>query len=183
MVGTKEVPKRILKAEKAKAVSAKNKKIKKLHIVLALVALYGVVVIIAAIGSYNQTNREKSATQAKTAAEQARLAADPVNINGIYNALNKERSSTGAPALSTVSNLVTAAQQYCRNMVNDGYFDYKDPKTGKSANDFISANAGNLYLKTYVASIFSVDPKADTSTDAVNLAVKNQATNLNNPSI
>lgn len=114
-------------------------------------------------------------------AEQARLAADPVTVSGVYNALNKERATVGAPALSTLTNLTTAAEQQCNDFVTAKYFDYKNPATGKESGTFIKDNVGDLYLKTYTASIFSAIPASQTATDAVNGAISKQAENLNDP--
>ncbi len=122
-----------------------------------------------------------NAAEAARVAEQARLSADPVTVSGVYSAHNKERAAAGAPALATLPNLTTSAEQMCNDMVAGKYFDYKNPASGKDSNSFITDNAGDLYLKNYVSSIFSAMPSSQTATDAVKAAVANQATNLNSP--
>ena len=114
-------------------------------------------------------------------AEQARLAADPITVSGVYNALNKERAAVGAPALSTLTNLTTAAEQQCNDFVAAKYFDSKNPITGKDSNSFITDNAGDLYLKTYVSNFFSAIPANQTASDAVKFAISIRAEHLNNP--
>jgi uncharacterized protein YkwD len=138
------------------------------------------VVVLFVIGTVRET-RAENARKAAVAAEQARLAADPITSAGVYTAVNKERVTVGTHALATVGNLTTAAGQLCSDMVTSGYFDYKNPITGKAANDFITDNTGDLYLKTFVSSIFSGQPTTQTATDIVGQAAKAQAVNINNP--
>lgn len=141
----------------------------------------GIILILAVMGVVSSINATREMARL-AAQESARLAADPVTIPFIYNALNKERATTGAGALTSIQNLTTAAEQLCADMVTNRYFDYKNPTTGKSANDYIVDNVGDYYFKTYVASIFSALSTTETATDAVARAVSTQATNLNNPS-
>jgi hypothetical protein len=83
----------------------------------------------------------------EAAARQAQLTADPLTTGAFFTALNKERMAAGAPALSTLQNLVSAAEQHCNDMVSANYFDFKNPVTGKDINGFIKENAGDLYFK------------------------------------
>lgn len=166
--------------------SAQNKtkkslsKIDKIFLVLAvvIVGFFIAIVIIGVINSVNAENKRKVAE----AAEQARIAADPLTTNGVYTALNKERTTTGAQALSTIPNLTTASEQMCNDMVAYKYFDYKNPTTGKEANSFVKDNGGDLYLPSFVMTIFSGNFQTQTSSDIVAAAISSQATNLNNPS-
>lgn len=113
-------------------------------------------------------------------ARQVELDKDPINANTVYNSLNKERAAAGASALSTTLNLTIAAEQMCADMSNADYFDYKNPTSGKEANSFITDNAGDLYLKRYVSSIFRGDLQK-TAAEVVREAVAQQASNLTNP--
>lgn len=163
-------------------ISAKNNKgfVKRHKIasfIAGIVVLCVVVVITAGIIS---AQKQADAQRKAVAARQARLKADPVTVDGIYNSLNKERATTGAKPLASNDNLTAAAEQYCGDMVKYKYFDYKNPKTGKKANSFIEGHMGSYYFKTYVSSIFSAMPKTQTATDSVMEALKNQSTNLNN---
>lgn len=146
-------------------------------IIGALVLLFCSALVVGAISTVNQENRIKAAA----AAEQARLAADPITVPNIYTALNKARAGVGSSALGNLPNLTTAAEQYCNEMVINKYFDYKNPASGKEANTFIKDNAGSLYLRNYVASIFKAVPSRQTASDAVQAAVAAQSTNINNP--
>jgi len=148
---------------------------------ITLLVIYALIAIPIGITDAIHQNDEKKKQEAAFAAEQARLAADPVTIPNIYNALNKSRSASGASALSSLPNLTTAAQQFCNDMVANKYFDYKNPLTGKDANGSIKDNIGNLYFKNYVASIFKASPGSQTAADAVNAAVAAQSTNISNP--
>jgi hypothetical protein len=66
-------------------------------------------------------------------------------------------------------------------MVANKYFEYKNPTTGKESNSYIVDNAGNLYFKNYVSTLFSAIPANQTAADAVKAAVANQAMYLNSP--
>jgi hypothetical protein len=155
---------------------SKKQKIILWSIPFSVVMLASILIVVVSVNSRNQIIKQ----QQVVAIKQARLKADPITVDNLYNALNKERASTGAKALSSNDNLTTAAKQYCNDMVKYKYFDYKNPKTGKKANDFITDNMGNLYFKNYVSSIFSALTTNDTATSAIKTALKNQSTNLNN---
>jgi len=124
-----------------------------------------------------QSNKNAEATRAR----QAVLQQDPINVNNVYAAINKLRTSNGAPALSNLQNLQTAASQYCSVMVQDGFFAYKNPKTGKDSNSYISDNAGGLYFKHWVSSI-ATGNSAMTATELMTDVGKAQSTNLYDPS-
>lgn len=144
-------------------------------------SFFGAIAIIITVGIV-QANVEASRQEQASRARQAELQADPLTIAGLYNALNKERSETGSPALSTVANLSVAAQQICDDMATSKYFDYTNPTSGKKSNDFISDNIGDLYYKTYVASISTAIQANTTATESVKSTITSQAENLNNPS-
>jgi len=155
-----------------------KKKSKKLKYVLLLVlGLPALLLIVIVVGSIQAANKEAEIV----AVEKARLASDPVTVQLLYNALNKERTGTGASALAILPNLTTAADQFCADMVASQYFDYKNPVTGKDANSFITDNQGDLYFKQYVSAIASALPSTQTATDVIANTVTTQATNLNNP--
>lgn len=166
----------MVKVDKTAKPKKRIRKLLKYGLISSALLIFGVIVI-GIILVIQADNAARAAQQA----EQARLAADPVTVSGIYNALNKERAAAGAPALSTLPNLTTAAEQQCNDMVAHKYFDYKNPANGKESNTFIKDNAGDLYLKNYVSSLFSAMPAIQTATDSVKAAVANQATNLNSP--
>jgi len=153
--------------------------------VISVVGL--VAIIIAGSMGISVASRMKESQDALAKAEMeqdkrlAELSADPIEVNSIYNALNKERVAVGSPGLSTLNNLVVAAETFCANMATEGYFDYTNPQTGRTSNDFIKDNIGDLYFKRYVSSIFSGDPKSSTATETVKEAIKAQSTNLNSP--
>jgi hypothetical protein len=158
--------------------TSRKRRSKAKYIILTILGIFACLIIMGMIATVNAAREaEKAAAQ-----EAARLAADPVSVPFIYNALNKERATNGATALATIQNLSTAAEQFCSDMVVNKYFDYKNPATAKSANDYITDNVGDYYFKTYVASIFSASYSTETASEAVTRAVSAQATNLNNPS-
>jgi Cysteine-rich secretory protein family len=152
------------------------------HTLLKIIVISGtvlpVLVYIVAVVAYN---KELAAQKAAQQAEQARLAADLVTVSGLYNALNKERATVGASALASLTNLSTAAEQKCNDMVTSKYFDYKNPATGKESHSYITDNAGGLYIKEYGSSLFSAIPASQTAGDAVKAAISKQAEYLNNP--
>lgn len=147
------------------------------NLILATVCI----VILVGIGyqSYVESNRQKKIADT-SAAEAARLAADPISSNGIYTAINTLRSKSGAQALANLKELSTAAQQGCEDMASGGYFDYKNPSSGKDQNSRIVDNKGDLYLKSYVSSIAYGDSSLQTSTDVAKKILESQATNINN---
>jgi len=143
-------------------------------VVTIMIAIPIIIGIVAAIA---ETSREDAAKKVRA----AQIAADPVTVSGMYNALNKERSSVGSSALASNNNLNIAADRFCNDMVTAKYFGYKNPSSGKSSLDFITENSGGQYYKTYVSSIMSTTDGQYTASELVQDAIKNQATNLNNP--
>lgn len=149
--------------------------------------VFGPIVIVIAImiiGDINKSIAAQNKLREENAvleAERARLAADPINVNGIYTSINKIRSESGAPALQTLSNLTDAANQYCNYMVVNNFFDYKNPSDGKNSNSFITDNMGDQYYKIAVSSIFKGDTETETAGDVAKKAASAQAVNINNP--
>ena len=141
--------------------------------------LIAIVVAIISVSILEQG--EVTRKNAEMEAQKARLANDPISVNGIYISVNKIRSESGAPALETVSNLSNAATQYCNYMVQNDFFDYKNPVDGKDSNSFISDNMGDLYYKNWVSTIFTGNSLSETASDVAKNAVAGQATNLSNP--
>lgn len=147
------------------------------RIALGFMAVFVALFIWGTYVATQQENKENAAAEA----EKARLAADPVTTSGIYTAINKERAASGAPAMASLTNLTTASEQMCADMVTHKYLDYKNPITGKEANSFIEDNVGDLYYETYVASVFTAIKGTQSATDAAKAAVNAQATTLNDP--
>lgn len=156
---------------------------KKSHKVRNIIFIVLGCVIILIIASVVSSAQESAKVAELARVEQARLSADPLTVSSVYNALNKERATTGASALASLSNLTNAADQYCQDMTASNYFDYKNPVSEKNSNSFITDNVGDLYFKHYVTSIFTASTSTETATDAVSRAITTQATNLNNPTL
>lgn len=158
----------------------KHKSSKKKYVVGTIIVIVLLVMgVLVAADSNLQRIKENEAK--KQVEEQARIAADPITASGIYTAVNTLRSKAGSPALANINELTTAAQQTCDDMATAGYFDYKNPTTGKEANSRIVDNKGNRYFKTYVSSISYASAVSGTATEAAKTLITNQATNINNP--
>ena len=139
--------------------------------IIAIPILIGIIAVIIDV-------RHEDAAKKMRASQ---IAADPVTKSGLYNALNKERVSVGSSALASHPNLDIAAEQFCNDMMTSKYFDYASPSTGRRSSNFILENRGGLYYRTYVSSIMKTIEGQNTANEVIQDAIKNQATNLNNP--
>jgi uncharacterized protein YkwD len=153
----------------------KQRKVLWVLAVVAVLLVGSLFTSVAIIAHNNQVKQQRIAM-----VEAARLAADPITDSDIFTSVNKLRASSGAGAQSLEPNLSTAAEQKCNDMVKNNYFNYKNPKTGKQANDYIKANLGDLYVGYYVAVLMSGDSKVQTATDVVTAAAK-ENTNITDP--
>lgn len=147
----------------------------KIFVVSCLIALGLVLVGLIANSVYQSDKAAKKAQERKE-----ELSSDPITSQAIFTAINKSRSSSGVSALGTLNELTKAAQQKCSDMSKAKYFEYKNPKTGKDANSYITDNQGELYFKYYVSSIFKATT-SETATEAVEKAMADQAQNLGDP--
>jgi hypothetical protein len=134
--------------------------------IIVTVILFIITIPLLTIATVNVVNDNRSKNSA-VIAENARIAADPISVAGIFNASNKARAAAGAQALSIESNLNTAAQQKCDDMVANKYLDYKNPTTGKDSNSYIIDNKGELYITSYVSDVSYAIPKTQTATDFI----------------
>lgn len=128
---------------------------------IVICSIGAIILIIALVGA----RIEESQKRKKEQQLQAKIAADPITLAGIYNAVNKLRADKGASAQTLEPNLTNAAQQKCDDMVNNNYYANDNPTTGKKINSYVIDNKGNLYIG-YYGGFMLVGKKDQTATEA-----------------
>lgn len=125
---------------------------------------------IATVNAVNDNRNKKAivvAEKIRQEKEASRIASDPITPEGLLGAINKTRTSKGLQPLSPVSNLETASQQGCADLVSSKYFDYVNPNTGKRLNTYMIDNIGNLIIKNGLSDITKATNGKQTATEAI----------------
>lgn len=113
-----------------KSAKQQHKSSKGLLIILGVLVtiLIGLIFTNAATGNLGG-NTQKDLQQPQTA--------QPVTADGLYIAINKVRTTNNLPAFARNPQLDKSSKMKCDDMVNDNYYDHKDPKTGMNGYDYV----------------------------------------------